>query len=205
MCERTAWKLASQMGWFSSYGKKKARKAPAGPPVHDDLVAYQDEHGVTRHSFRTEKVNALWLTDITEHHTGEGKLYTCMVKDVAFRRIVGYSIGPKMTATLAVDALANAVVCRKREGQNLEGCIVHSDCGSQFRSRKYLRALEAYGLTGSTGRVGACGDNAAMESFFALLQNNVLNRQTWPNRQSLRLAIVAWIEKPTAVVVDKKD
>jgi transposase InsO family protein len=45
------------------------------------------------------------------------------------------------------------------------------------------------------GRVGACGDNAAMESFFALLQKNVLDRRRWSIRQELRLAIVTWIEK----------
>ena len=45
------------------------------------------------------------------------------------------------------------------------------------------------------GRVGAAGDNAAMESFFALLQNNVLDRRTWPTRDELRIAIVTWIER----------
>ena len=45
------------------------------------------------------------------------------------------------------------------------------------------------------GRVGACADNAAMESFFSLLQKNVLNRQRWQTREQLRLAIVVWIEK----------
>lgn len=50
------------------------------------------------------------------------------------------------------------------------------------------------GLAGSMGRVGACGDNAAMESLFAPLQKNVLDRQRWATRQELRLAIVTWIE-----------
>jgi putative transposase len=45
------------------------------------------------------------------------------------------------------------------------------------------------------GRVGACEDNAAMESFFSLLQKNVLDRQRWQNRQELRLAITTWIER----------
>ena len=45
------------------------------------------------------------------------------------------------------------------------------------------------------GRVGACADNAAMESFFSLLQKNVLDRQRWPSREDLRLAIVTWIER----------
>lgn len=45
------------------------------------------------------------------------------------------------------------------------------------------------------GRVGACDDNAAMESFFALLQRNVLERQRWATRAELRLAIVTWSER----------
>jgi transposase InsO family protein len=50
---------------------------------------------------------------------------------------------------------------------------------AQFRSNAFVRALTNHGLVGSMGRVGACGDNAAMESFFALLQKNVLDRQRW--------------------------
>src|SRR5690606_1289236 len=75
------------------------------------------------------------------------------------------------------------------------GTIVHSDRGSQFRSRKFVKVLHRNGLVGSMGRVGACGDNAAMESFFALLQNNVLDRQRWATRDELRLAIITWIER----------
>lgn len=47
----------------------------------------------------------------------------------------------------------------------------------------------------SMGRVASCGDNAAMESFFALLQKNVLNRRSWATRAELRTAIVTWIER----------
>jgi transposase InsO family protein len=64
----------------------------------------------------------------------------------------------------------------------------------QFRSKKFVRVLKTHQLRGSMGRVGACGDNAAMESFFALLQKNVLDRQRWATRHELRLAIVSWIE-----------
>lgn len=45
------------------------------------------------------------------------------------------------------------------------------------------------------GRVASCGDNAAMESFFSLLQKNVLNRRSWTTREQLRIAIVTWIER----------
>lgn len=50
-------------------------------------------------------------------------------------------------------------------------------------------------MVGSMGRVASCGDNAAMESFFALLQKNVLNRRSWATREQLRIAIVTWIER----------
>jgi putative transposase len=65
----------------------------------------------------------------------------------------------------------------------------------QFRSNAYVRTLKNNGLLGSMGRVGACGDNAAMESFFSLLQKNVLDRQRWTTREELRLAIITWIER----------
>jgi len=135
--------------------------------------------------------NTLWLADITEHHTGEGKLYLCAIKDVFSNRIVGYSIDSRMKSRIAVNALNNAVA---RRG-DVAGCVLHTDRGSQFRSRKHVRALARHSMVGSMGRVGAAGDNAAMESFFSLLQKNVLDRQTWATRDELRIAIVTWIER----------
>ncbi|MBU4335214.1 MAG: DDE-type integrase/transposase/recombinase, partial [Actinobacteria bacterium] len=126
-----------------------------------------------------------------EHKTAEGKLYLCAVKDAFSGRIVGYSIDSRMKSRLAVNALLNAVSMRG----DVAGCIVHSDRGSQFRSRKYRRALDNHRLVGSMGRVASCGDNAAMESFFALLQKNVLDRRSWTTRDELRIAIVTWTER----------
>lgn len=182
MCERTAWRICSDNAWWSAFGKKRGKngKRP-GPPVHDDLV---------QREFTAERPNQLWLTDITEHATAEGKLYLCAIKDACSGRIVGYSIDERMQSRLAVRALQNAVA---RRG-DVTGCIVHSDRGSQFRSRRFVHALNHHGLVGSMGRVGAAGDNAAMESFFALLQKNVLDRGRWATRQQLRIAIVTWIE-----------
>jgi putative transposase len=73
--------------------------------------------------------------------------------------------------------------------------VVHSDRGSQFRAHVYVRALRDAKLLGSMGRVGARADNAAMESFFSLLQKNVLDRRRWSSRDELRHAIVLWIER----------
>jgi putative transposase len=96
-----------------------------------------------------------------------------------------------MKSSLAVNALNNAARMR----DNVAGCVVHSDRESQFRSRKFLRALTAHRMVGSMGRVASCGDNAAMESFFSLLQKNVLNRRAWTTLEELRIAIVTWIER----------
>ena len=175
-------RLCAQQRIWSVFAKKRGGLTRrAGPPVHDDLVA---------RVFTAQAPNRVWLTDITEHPTGEGKLYLCAIKDVYSGRIVGYSIDSRMKAALAVSALRNAIATRSPAGT-----VVHSDRGSQFRSRKFVAALHRNGLAGSMGRVGACGDNAAMESFFALLQNNVLDRQRWATRDQLRLAIVTWIER----------
>ncbi len=133
----------------------------------------------------------MWLTDITEHWTDEGKLYECAIKDVWSNRIVGYSISDRMESKIAVDAL-NMAVARRGD---VTGCIVHSDRGSQFRSRKFLAALRHHRLVGSMGQVASAGDNAAMESFFALLQKNVLNRRRWATRHELRIAIITWTER----------
>ncbi|MFB9999494.1 MULTISPECIES: IS3 family transposase [Brachybacterium] len=183
MCERTAWRICRDNRWWSVFGKKRGKngKRP-GPPVHDDLV---------QRDFTADDVNELRLTDITEHRTDEGKLYLCAIKDVFSGRIVGYSISDRMKARLAVNALDNAVSRRS----DAAGCIVHSDRGSQFRSRKFVHALNRYRLIVSMGKVGAAGDNAAMESFFALLQKNVLDRKRWRTREELRIAIITWIER----------
>ena len=181
--DRTVWARCSEYGVWSVFGKKRRGKAgKPGPPVFDDHV---------KRVFTAQAANELWLTDITEHRTSEGKLYLCAVKDVYSNRIVGYSISDRMQASLAVNALQNAVA---RRG-DVTGCIVHSDRGSQFRSRKVARTLHRHGLIGSMGRVGAAGDNAAMVSFFSLLQKNVLNRRSWATRGELRIAIVTWIER----------
>lgn len=181
LSERRVWRLCNVTGITSVITQRKRRYQQAGPPVGDDLV---------QRDFTADAPNQVWLTDITEHWTSEGKLYLCAIKDLCGNKIVGYSIDKRMKARLAVDALEMAVTHRGIP----TGVVVHSDRGSQFRSRKFQQALTRAGLRGSMGRVGSAADNAAMESFFSLLQKNVLDRQSWRTRLELRLAIVSWIE-----------
>jgi len=124
-CDRTVWRICAANQWWSVFGKKRgANGKKPGPPAHDDLVERQ---------FTADRANQLWLTDITEHRTDQDKLYLCAIKDVWSNRIVGYSISDRMKSRIAVDALAMAVA---RRG-DVDGCIVRSDRGSQFRSRTF--------------------------------------------------------------------
>jgi hypothetical protein len=123
MVDRTAWRICSVNGWWSVFGKKKpygkARKP--GVPAHDDHVG---------RDFTAAGPNQLFLADITEHRTDEGKLYVCAVKDEWSNRIVGYSIDSRMKSRLAVQALENAVA-RRGDSNQVAGCILHTDRGSQ--------------------------------------------------------------------------
>ncbi len=141
-------------------------------------------------NFTAARPDAIWLTDITEHPTAEGKLYCCALKDLFSNRIVGHAIGPRMTAELATSALRSAIARRQPKGT----VVIHSDRGGQFRSRAFRALLKAHHLTGSMGRVAAAGDNAPMESFHSLLHKNVLNRRRWGTRAELHYEIVRWIE-----------
>jgi transposase-like protein len=96
----------------------------------------------------------------------------------------------RMTSELALSALHSAIILRRPKGT-----ICHSDRGSQLRSNSFTRTLKNNGLCGSMGRVAAAGDNARIESFHSLLQNNVLDSKKWESQEELRIAIVTWIEK----------
>jgi transposase InsO family protein len=181
--ERRVWRLCSQQRLWSTTVRKGRRgngKSP-GPAVHDDHV---------QRDFTAAAPNTVWVTDITEHPTAQGKLYCCAIKDLFSNRIVGYAIDERMTAQLAVTALRAAVARRQPTGV----VVVHSDRGSQFRARSFRAVLAAAGLQGSMGRVASAGDNAAMESWHALLQKNVLDRRRWRTRDELHEAVVFWIE-----------
>lgn len=186
MSRNTVHSLCKEVGIIAAVHRRRGSGKKVGPPVHDDHV---------QRVFTADVPDRLWLTDITEHWTGEGKLYLCAIKDVFSNRVVGYSIDSRMKSSLAVAALEQAVARRALASADLSDLTCHSDRGSQFRSRRFVGALNAHGIRGSMGRVGAAGDNAAMESFFSFLQKNVLDRKRWTTREELRLAIITWIEK----------
>ena len=126
-------------------------------PVFDNVLDRQ---------FDVEEPNQGYVGDITYLWTGEGWLYLAVVIDLYSRKVVGWSMGTRMTAQLVCDALMMAIWLRRPK----EGLVVHSDRGSQYASKIYRRLLKAHGFIGSMSRKGDCWDNAVAESFFGSLK-----------------------------------
>lgn len=145
---------------------------------------------LVRRVFARDRPNELWLTDITEHPTNEGKIYCCCVLDTFSRLVVGWSIDSSQTTALVLNALGMATQRR----QNREGLIIHSDRGTQFTSWAFSSRLRDRGIAPSMGAVGSAADNAMMESFWARLQVELFNRQRWKTRIELASAIHDYIE-----------
>ncbi len=149
---------------------------------NDDLVA---------RSFDPAAPDRLWVMDVTEHPTEEGKVYLAVVLDAFSRRAIGWSIADHMRSELVVDALQMAIWRRQPpKGQT----VAHSDHGSTYTSWAFGRRLRAGGLLGSMGTVGDCFDNAVAESFFGTLQLELLDERRWTSRKELAGAIFEWVE-----------
>ena len=110
--------------------------------------------------------NQLWVADITYIAIASGFVYLAAILDAWSRRVVGYAIGRRVDARLALAALRAAIESR----QPPEGCIHHSDRGSQYAAENYRAELAAHGLEGSMGRRGNPYDNAKAESFMKTLK-----------------------------------
>jgi putative transposase len=143
--------------------------------------------------FVADRPDALWVSDITQHRTGEGWVYCAVVLDTFSRRVVGWSIAEHLRTELIVDALEMACLRRAGAGKTAK-TIFHSDHGSRYTSWAFGQRLRRAGLLGSMGSVGDCFDNALAESFFSSMQVELLDRRPWRTRQELASAIFEWIE-----------
>lgn len=178
-------RLMRQAGIQGLY-RRRNRRGPTGPATEDDLVHRQ---------FAVDAPDRLWLTDITEHPTAEGKVYCCAVMDAYSRRIIGWSIAHHMRTDLVLDALGMAIL-RRRAGQaEPDGdTILHSDHGAQFTSWAFGQRLRDAALLPSMGTIGDCYDNSMMESLWGTLQLEILDSRSWETRAQLANAIFEWIE-----------
>ena len=140
-------------------------------------------------SFARSARDELWVTDITEHPTREGKVYCAVVLDAFSRRVVGWSIDSSQSAALVTNALGMAIGTR-----NPSGTLIHSDQGTQFTSWAFTHRAKASGLVPSMGSIGDCYDNAMIEAFWSRMQVELLDRQTWRTRVELANAIFEYLE-----------
>jgi transposase InsO family protein len=145
---------------------------------------------LVQRNFTADAPNELWLTDITEHPTREGKLYCCVVLDLFSRKVVGWSIDRHCDADLVNDALRKAGASRTTSPTT----IIHSDHGSQFTSWAFTENVRRRELIGSMGTTGDCYDNAPMESFWGSMQIELLDRQRWTTALELTQAIADYID-----------
>ncbi len=161
-------------------GSRRHRSKHQTPTVGD----------LVEREFARAEPNQLWVTDITEHPTREGKVYCSVVLDVFSRRVVGWSIDTAPSATLVTSALGMAIEARRPE----PGALIHSDHGTQFTSWAFTRRALDSGLVASMGSIGDCFDNAVVEPFWARMQVELLDRRSWRTRVELANAIFEYIE-----------
>jgi transposase InsO family protein len=128
--------------------------------------------------------------DITYLRTDEGWLYLATVIDLATRMVVGWQTAAHMRTTLIIDALAMA----KKHGHLRRDAVFHSDRGCQYTSAEFAEFCDRIQVRRSVGRTGVCWDNAAAESFFATMKNEMYYRHRFANRARARFAVAEYIE-----------
>ena len=145
---------------------------------------------VLERQFTVTQPNRVWAGDITYVWTHEGWLYLACVLDLYSRAVIGWAMGPRLTADLAAHALTMALARRRPS----VGLLHHSDRGVQYAAHDYQRLLAQAGITCSMSRKGNCWDNACVESFFATLKKELIHDQRYPSREAARQDIFEYIE-----------
>ena len=177
---KTVQKLMGEEG-LTGLPVRKHRKNLVNVATFEDLV---------QRKFTRDAPNQLWVTDITEHPTREGKVYCCVVLDAHSRRVVGWSIDTHQASSLVTNALSMALTNRA----TTTGTVIHSDHGTQFTSWSFTERVRQARLVPSMGTIGDGYDNAVIESFWGRVQTELLNRQKWRTRIELSTALFEYLE-----------
>ena len=140
--------------------------------------------------FSSVTVGTIMVGDITYVHTQEGWLYMATVIDLASRTVLGHATGARMTTQLITRAMNMALAT----GHVLPGAVFHSDHGTQYRSKRFIKYCGRHGILRSMGAKMQCWDNAAAETFFSKLKGESLNWQTFTTRRTARTAVNDYVE-----------
>lgn len=168
-------------------GVQKARYRPRTTDSRHDLPISPNR--LTELS-EVDRVNQVWVTDITYIPTLEGWQYLTAFLDLKSRKIKGWTIRDHMRQELIGSAFLRAVFREKPEA----GLIVHSDRGSQYASREFRSLLASHQALGSMSAKGNCYDNAAMESFWATIKADLGINKPYRTKEEARRAIFDYIE-----------
>lgn len=179
--------VAKVMARQNLRGRSKRRYVPRTTDSRHEAPVAPNRLG---RDFAAPLPNRKWACDITYVPTDQGWLYVAAVMDLCSRRIIGWSMAGHMKAELCTDALSMALGRRCVKGE----LIHHSDRGVQYACEAYQELLVANGITCSMSNKGDCYDNAAMESFWATLKGELVNRERYATREQANLSIFEYIE-----------
>jgi len=145
---------------------------------------------ILNRDFSTEKAGEKFVSDITYVWTEEGWLYVAAVMDLFGQRIVGLSMGKRMTKELVIKALDDAYMRSGKPSKTL----IHSDRGSQYCSKEYQKKIKNYDMICSMSRKGNCWDNAPMEAFWGKMKYEWLNHYRFKTREEARSMVFEYVE-----------
>ena len=182
---RVAW-LMQEMGLFAK-GAPKYRATTDSWRSNKKRIAAN----ILSRQFNVRAPNQVWCGDITYIWTGEGYMYLAIFMDLYSRKIVGWSLGIRLTASLVLDALRQALMIRSPP----KGVLIHTDRGSQYTSDDFIALAENQKLTLSMSRKGNCWDNAVVESFFASLKRELVKGENIRTRRELQTMIVDYVDR----------
>src|SRR3712207_218293 len=140
-------------------------------------------------NFAASGPNQLWVADITFIPSAAGFLYLAVVLDVWSRKVIGWATANHLRTELVLDALEMSVGQRRPRD-----VIHHSDQGSQYTSLAFGKRCREAGVRPSVGSVGDAYDNALCESFFAILECELLARRRFASHAEARMATFDFIE-----------
>jgi len=156
--------------------------------------SYRGQQGVIatnllKRKFKAQRLNQKWVTDVTEFKVAGKKLYLSPIMDLFNGEIVSYNISEQPTFDQTMDMLERAL------NKLPQSCrpILHSDQGWQYQMKAYQHKLRQRRVRQSMSRKGNCLDNAAMESFFAILKTEMFYLKKFTSIESLKKDIDNYI------------
>lgn len=179
-------KVTNRMKELNLYATPPVKYVNTTDSDHDERV-YRN---TLKRNFKPNAPNKAWATDITYIHTGQGFIYLNPVIDLFSRRVVSYVIDDSMDHTLPLKAIKKAIALRNPA----KGWIHHSDRGTQYCSKKYIKVLKKAKATISMSRKATPYDNACVESFFASLKKEYLYKWAFKTKAEATAAIQFYIE-----------